>query len=171
LENGKSLILTPTLTLNDVTNTSALTWSSSNVNVATVNSSGVVTSVGIGTTTITCAMTGNSAIADTCALTVSAGVLDTYEIKVSPSLNYVLEYDTTVFSVYLWKNGVVQADTFVFDLLGNNTVPASKFNLVFIDGNSFSVENLGRYLSANLPIKCTSGTNEKTLSISLRGAW
>jgi hypothetical protein len=171
LENGKSLILTPTLTLNGITNGSALTWSSSNVNVATVNSSGVVTSVGIGTDTITCSMTGNSAVTDTCALTVSASVLDTYEIRVSPDVNYVLELDTTIFSVYLWKNGVVQADTFTFDLLGTNTVPASKFNLVFIDGNSFSVENLGRFLSAGLPIKCTSGTNEKTLSINLRGAW
>ena len=171
LENGKSLILTPTLTLNGITNGSALTWSSSNVNVATVNSSGVVTSVGIGTATITCSMTGNSAVTDTCALTVSASVLDTYEIKVSPDVNYVLELDTTIFSVYLWKNGVVQADTFTFDLLSSNTVPASKFNLVFIDGNSFSVENLGRFLSAGLPIKCTSGTNEKTLSINLRGAW
>lgn len=171
LENGKSLILTPTLTLNGITNGSALTWSSSNVNVATVNSSGVVTSVGIGTATITCSMTGNSAVTDTCALTVSAGVLDNYEIRVTPDLNYVLELGTTTFSVYLWKNGVVQADTFTFDLLGSNTVPASKFNLVFIDGNSFSVENLGRFLSAGLPIKCTSGTNEKTLSINLRGAW
>jgi hypothetical protein len=171
LQTGKNLILTPTLTLNGITNGSALTWTSNKSSVATVNSSGVVTSVGAGSAIITCSMTGNSVVSDTCSLTVSASSLDTYEIRITPDVNFVLEGITQNFLVKLWKNGIIQGDSFTFDLLGSNTVPASKFDLTFIDGNNFSIKNIGRYLNASIPIKCTSGSNEKTLGITLRGAW
>jgi hypothetical protein len=171
LQNGKNLILTPSLTLNGISNTASLTWSTSKASVATVNSSGLVTSVGIGSATITCSMTNNPAIADTCAVTVSASTLDTYEIRVTPESNYVLEGNTQTFLVKLWKNGTVQSDVFVFDLLGSNTVPAANFDLTFVDGNNFTVRNIRKYLTSSLPIKCTSGSNERTLNINLRGAW
>lgn len=171
LETGKSSILIPSLTLNGIVNNSSLTWSSNKTNVATVDSTGVVTAVGNGSCVITCSMTDNELLFDTCALTVSSSVLDNFEIIINPSKNYILEGDTQIFNVLLYKNSVAQPDVFVFDLLSSNTVPASKFNLVFIDGNNFSIENLGKYLTSSLPIKCVSGANEKTINISLRGMW
>ena len=46
-------------------------WTTSNSNVATVNSSGVVTAVGVGTATITATSTVNSNKKDTCTVTVT----------------------------------------------------------------------------------------------------
>ena len=48
-----------------------VTWSSSNTAVATVNSSGVVTGVAVGTATITARSNSNSTVTDTCVATVS----------------------------------------------------------------------------------------------------
>jgi hypothetical protein len=54
--------------------TSSVTWASSSTDVATVNSSGVATAVGNGTTSITATMTSSAgAVAGTASLTVTTG--------------------------------------------------------------------------------------------------
>ena len=68
--------LTATVTPSSAAN-KKLTWTSSNTNVATVNSNGVVTSKGNGTATITAKATDGSNISATCSVTVSAPILVT----------------------------------------------------------------------------------------------
>ena len=68
--------LTATVLPTNATNKS-VTWTSSNTNVATVSSSGVVTSKGNGTATITATTTDGSNKSATCSVTVDAPILVT----------------------------------------------------------------------------------------------
>ena len=56
-------------------NNQTLTWSSSNTNIATVNTSGVVTGLSQGTTTITATANDGSGVKSTCTLTVHPTVM------------------------------------------------------------------------------------------------
>lgn len=169
-EVGNSVQLSATLTLNGDTVSRNLVWSSSNTTVATVDASGNVTFVSDGTATITCKLENNDVINDTCAVTVTSVPTDVYQVVISPSDNYVLEGLTATWSVYLYKNGVQQADTFTF-ALNANTVPSTNYIYTEIDGNSFSIQNVEMFLTDVLEVTCTSGIYNRTLSISLRGAW
>ena len=74
LEKGKTLTLTPTVTMPD----KSVTWKSSKTSVATVSSDGVVTGVKAGTATITCTSAATGAKA-TCKVTVGYVKLDQTE--------------------------------------------------------------------------------------------
>jgi uncharacterized protein YjdB len=67
--------------------TSQVTWTSSATNIATVNSSGLVTAVAVGTSTIT-AKSNNSSVSTTALVTVSTRVVRS--ISVSPSSQTLL---------------------------------------------------------------------------------
>ena len=88
----------------------------------------------------------------------------------NPNPDFILQGDTTSYTVYLYTNGVQQADVFTFTL-GNNDVPVENYTLSTISGNSFSVKNVKVYMDDPLVIDCTSGSNTKQLSILLKGSW
>ena len=69
LNTGNSQTLTATVQPSDATNKN-VSWSSSDENVATVDQTGIVTAVGTGTCTITCAATDGSGMTATCTVTV-----------------------------------------------------------------------------------------------------
>ena len=69
MQVGETLQLTATVLPNDATN-KTLTWTTSNPNVATVNSEGVVTAVGAGSATITAKTTDGSNLSATCTVAV-----------------------------------------------------------------------------------------------------
>ena len=81
LNAGSTYTLTKTVAPSTASNQN-VTWSSSNTNVATVNSSGVVTAVGNGTATITCTSSENSSLKGTCSVTVTTAVTS---VTVSPT--------------------------------------------------------------------------------------
>ena len=70
LDVGETSTLTTTILPTNATIT-AVTWSSSNESVATVDANGQVTTVAVGTCTITCAATDGSRVTATCAVTVN----------------------------------------------------------------------------------------------------
>lgn len=67
---GNTLQLTATVTPSNASN-KALTWTSSNTSVATVNSSGLVTAKAVGTATITATTKDGTNMSATCAVTVT----------------------------------------------------------------------------------------------------
>ncbi|MGI6710727.1 MAG: Ig-like domain-containing protein [Bacilli bacterium] len=73
---------TLTATVTNTTNT-AVTWTSSNTSVATVNSSGVVSGVAAGSAVITATSVANNSVSATCAITVTAQLMP--ELTVSPT--------------------------------------------------------------------------------------
>ncbi len=159
-----------TLTLNGQSVTRNLIWSSGNTLVATVNSSGLVTFVSEGSTTITCQLENNSTISDICSVTVETSPTDTYQIIFSPNKNYVYESQERTWSVYLYKNTVQQADAIVFTM-DSNTVPADHFIYSVLDDNSFKIQNFERFLTDELEVTATSGSYSIIIPIALRGAW
>lgn len=83
---GKTQLLTATVAPATASDKS-LTWTSSNTGVATVNSSGLVTGVGVGSATIT-ATTANGGHKATCAVTVRVPVSG---ISVSPTTTTLIK--------------------------------------------------------------------------------
>ena len=69
---GETKTLTVTYTPADANSGKALTWSSANANIATVDANGVVTGVAAGTVAITATSATNPAITASCSVTVQA---------------------------------------------------------------------------------------------------
>jgi len=168
---GRKIQLTATLLLNGQTTTKSLTWASDNENVAKVDSStGLLTMIGIGACEISCSITDNPARQDSIIINVSGAPVTDYEIVITPNQNFVSQGRTQVFDVRLWLNGVVQSNTFVFTL-DSNTVPAANYTYTVINGNSFSIKNIDRFLTDSLNINCVSGSNSKSIDIMLKASY
>jgi hypothetical protein len=167
---GQTVQLQAVTVLNSEVVTRTVNWSSSNTDVATVNSSGLITFIAEGTATITASLSNNSTVNDTCGVTVGAVPVDLYQVRVSPTTNSILEGATQVYTVYLYKNNIQQADAFVFTL-DPNTVPSNHYTYAVFGDNSFGISNLEMFLTDNLEVTATSGVYSKVISISLRGAW
>jgi uncharacterized protein YjdB len=168
--SGQTVQLEAIVELNNQVVSRQVAWSSSNPNVATVNTSGLVTFLSTGIATITCSLLNNADVNDTASVTVVSSPVDNYQVLFIPSANYVLEDEERTWSVYLYKNGVQQADTFVFTL-DANTVPSANYIYTVTGGNSFKIQNFGMFLTDTLNVTATSGAHSRDINISLRGAW
>ena len=162
--------LSETVFLNGKTVSRTVNWSSSDTDVATVSSAGLVTFVATGSAIITASLAGDILISTTCAITVNLTPISEYVVVHSPSTNYILEGDTQVYNVTLELNGATQADVFTFAVV-SGTVPVANYTLATISGNSFSVVNNEKYLAESLVIRATSGIYTKDISILLKGYW
>jgi len=169
ISTAQTFTVIPTITYNGETITRPLEWESSNIDIATVDSNGLVTAVSNGDCTITVNIKENSTFAN-CAVHVSASPTDNYIVSLAPDKNYVLEKETQTYLVYLVKNQVQQADTFSFSINAGN-IPYENYLFTIINGNSFSIKNLKKYIGEDLIITCTSGTYSLVVNITLKGAW
>jgi hypothetical protein len=167
---GGSMQIYPTLTLNGDPISKPISYLSSASTIATVSGSGLVTFISTGSCNITTYMTNNTSASAITSVTISASAVSSYEIRVTPNIGYILEGNTTTFTVYGYIGGVVQADTFTFSL-ANANVPTNHYTKTDIGGNSFSIENLEKYQDYPLLINLVSGTNSKQISIELIGSF
>jgi len=166
---GTTAQLFTTITYNRDTVTRPVTWATSDSTIAVVSTDGLVSFISAGSCTITATITGNT-VGDTCmAKTTLTPAINAY-IVFTPNENYVLESDTKIYSVYLYKNDVIQADTFTITCSPND-VPATSYIFTQTDGHGFSISNRLRSLDSYLTITCTSGTETIDFEIYLRGAW
>jgi len=168
--SGQQVQLEAIVKLNGEVVTRPLFWKSSNSQVASVNTDGLVTFATAGDATITCSIANNDTVADTCIATAVLSPVDNYQVISSPTVNYVFEGSTQTWTVYLYLNGVQQVDEFSFDL-NANTVPSSKYIYTAINGNSFSIRNYGMFLTDTLEITATSGSYSKVINVALKGAF
>lgn len=166
---GQIVKLTATVTLNNDIVTVPLTWISSDITKATVNSSGLVTMLANGVANITVNIS-NSPVNAVSVATISITPTPNKTILIVPNQNFVYEHSTQNFSVYLYINDIVQSDTLTFTC-NPNGIPSTNYTFSTVDGNHFSVKNIEKFLTANLKITCTSGSNSKILDIQLKGVW
>lgn len=87
ISTGKTKQLTATVSPNNATDNS-VSWKSSNNNVATVNSSGLVTAKSEGMATITCTANDGSGVSATCQVTVSPPVIIEINETNFPDVNF-----------------------------------------------------------------------------------
>jgi uncharacterized protein YjdB len=85
LSKGQATQLTVTVSPGSATNPS-VAWSTSDVTIATVDSSGLVTAVDVGTTTITVTSKDNASFADTVEVTVKATVPTSFAALIEAEL-------------------------------------------------------------------------------------
>ena len=164
--------LTATVYKNDNVVTPNLTWESSDEDIATITTGGVLTTgTTVGTVGITVYMTDNKNVSTNINLDISnTPTTDVYEVVVTPNVNYILQNEKETFDCWLYKNGIKQTDDFLFYNVSVD-VPFDKYEVLVIDDNHFSVENKGLYMDNPVLINCVSGTNEKTIEITLRGLY
>jgi len=166
---GTTYQLSAEITYNGRTIDRTITWSTTNSNVANVDSNGLVTFVSTGACIITATIYENPA-GDTCGVTVTNTPGSNYEITISPDTNYILEGLSGTYSVYLHENGVQLSNIFVCSCSGND-VPITNYSFAQTDNNHFSASNITRDDSSYLTINCTSGSYIKNFNIYLKGAW
>lgn len=157
------------VTYNGDSVTRSMVWGTSNPKIATVDTSGLVTLISVGSCTITANILDNPA-SDSCVVTVTETPSDNVDIIITPDSNYVLEGDSKAYTVYLYKNDVVQADAFTITC-NKNAVPTTSYTFVQVDGNHFTISNLLRDVRSYLTVQCSSGAYIKDYDILLRGAW
>jgi len=162
--------LVATVTLNGGSVSRNLVWSSDDTDIATVSSSGLVTFVAEGEAVIRCQLENNDGVFDSCDVEITSTPVNNYQLIVSPSLNYVFKDEETTWSVYLYENGVQQADVVSF-VLDANTVPSTSYIYEVLTPNTFKIHNYEMFLTDTLDVTCTSGIYSTIISITLRGAW
>lgn len=168
---GNTYQLTAYVTYNGDNVTRNITWESNDTTIATVSSSGIVTFVANGICNITAALENNTSYYDTCVVTVTSTPVVNSEIVIDPNTNYILEGNSRAYSVYLYENNVLQADTFTITCNGNS-VPSTSYTFTQTDDNHFEITNILRDIDSYLTISCVTGAlPAKTFDVYLRGAW
>jgi len=102
---GESATITPTITPTNATN-QTVNWTSSNLNIATVNSSGVISSVGVGTCTITATSADN--FAKTATIFVTVNSIAVTGVSVTPTSTSVVVGATTTLTPTVSPSTAVQ---------------------------------------------------------------
>jgi hypothetical protein len=166
---GQSFELVPTLLLNSVPTSGSISYISSGSSIASMTSN-ILSLISAGSCNITGYMTNNLDIDYVVPVVVTSTPINNYEIRISPDSGIILQGDTQIFTVYLYLNGVQQADTFTVTIADSN-VPINKYTLTVIDGNSFSVKNDYMFLDDPLILQLDSGTHTQQFYIYLQGAW
>ena len=93
-----------------------------------------------------------------------------WEIKVTPKENYVLETTIKNFQTILYLNNVASTATFNYSIVSGG-VPSDKYVFTVVNGNNFAIENIEKYLSEYLVVRCVSGVYTKDIQILLKGGW
>jgi hypothetical protein len=151
-----------TITPADATNQN-VTWESSDTNIATVSSNGLVTAVAEGTATLT-VTTDDGAFTATCTITVSAGETFNSILSTDPS-DGDIDIPVTKTITITCENDVVSADNSGVTLVGNFaevpvTVTADGNDLV-IDPDNLLEKNLTYTLT--IPAGTIEGVNDETI--------
>jgi hypothetical protein len=178
--------LFPTVTLNGENVTRTVDWTSSNTGIAIIGATGIASGqTGIpslltlgttGTAIVTASLDGNTGIHAHLGVTVTGSSSNIYEVVINPNKNYILEGDTQTYNVYLYLNGIQQANKFTFGV-DARTVPVGDFAFSFSasPGNTFTVENIAKCLTDYIVVTCTTTVSAVdyigSLKIYLRGTW
>lgn len=171
---GFTTTLTSTIKLNGVVVTNQpVTWSSSNPLVGTISSTtGLINLLAIGSVTFTATMTNNSLILASISVTVaSAPVVDTFDVRILPLVTKLLQNNTQIYQVALYKNDVQQPDAVV--CTASSSIPNTGVYYTFTqdNANQFTVKNLKYYSNSPLVVNCVSGIYSKSITITLGGVY
>ena len=173
IQEGRSSVIGTTFMPSDTHNDhKGLTWTSSDTDVATVTSDGVVIAVAEGTTVITATSIYNPSLQDTCTITVTKGIpkptitsvdVDGYDVRVtwseSPLVN---DEDVRTYKVTLSRNSIFPVFT------------KSGITDTYLD---FTVSGPGTYRVVVSAVNATTGASSSsasknfTVDMVITGEW
>ena len=126
IKAGKSVQLTPTIKPENPTDSSII-WTSSNSNVATVDSNGLVTGISQGSARITVQSVSNPNCTATCTVTVITPTEGNYTIISAEDIQGVVSGDTVSIPVSIGNNTNAEADYNAYRVLVNYDPSALEF--------------------------------------------
>lgn len=131
---GQTSTLTATVTPNDATDKS-VTWTSSNPDVATVSSAGVVTAVANGAATIKATTADGSDLTAKCAVTVNISVIDPVSLFDENSIYYIqnVETDKYLNAGNAWGTHTVLSDEGL--PVKMTLLPDGSYTIYFLEGS------------------------------------
>ena len=136
-------------------------WSTSDENVATVNSGGLVTALSQGDCTLTCTLEQNPSISTTLELTVEQAVTTDYVQFTTMPPSTLEQYETATATAYYFINGEQQTDTVTFSFSGANP-------------NSYEAQTADNtatimcYAADNTPLTITATCNGKSATAQVQ---
>lgn len=157
--------LSATVKLNNEIVTVPLTWTSSNPLICTVDNSGNIHLLAIGSCTITCAMTDNLLKFSNMVITVSAIVPVVKTNVISPTQTDILQTAEVTYTVGSYTNGVLNADTFT--VVASGVTVNTYYTLTILSGNSFKIKNILKYTTNKLHVVCTNAVDSTSVSIDI----
>lgn len=167
---GSTVKLSAIINKNDSIINALVSWKSSDAKIATIDNNGNFTAIGAGNAIITAYMTDNPNICSTLDISVENIGLDNYTIQILPSINYLLQTEEQVFTVYLYNNGIKQSNPIKITNVTRG-VPKANYEFTKIDDNAFSIKNLIMCMNAPVVIKCECEGYSDEISLELRGVW
>ena len=168
---GETRQLVSTVTLNGNPVTASVVYTSSDAAKVGVSTTGSLTLSASGVAVITSTMASNSTVSDSATVTVSTSGIVSEEVRITPSDDtFILEDESETFTAYVYTNGIQQSNVFTYPLADAN-VPAANYTMTAIGNNTFTINNVNKYLDYPLLINATSGSFVKQISINLKGAW
>lgn len=184
IENGGNATVTASVTDKNIpVSNPSFTYSSDNVDVATIDNTGKVTGVSVGSCNITVNFVGedNNVYTKTIAVTVTAQLVRTIGITLNPSDTYArdlnrIKVDHTVSYVISEtdSNSNIIPDTFNVTIEPIGTLDSSYYTLTIIDNYNFSITNNKGTGSQYIYAVVTSATNPSLTAkneINLAGRW
>jgi len=149
-----------------------IAWSSSDEDIATVDSNGLVTAIDNGSVTITAEMTNNTNVNDTSDILVTATPASTIEYVISPDLDSLLRTQDENFVVQKLDNGVVQAETFTISVDGSTTASSDEYSFEVLSSTSFNLECIKEGNSVSILIVPDADVgNSFVKTFELKGYW
>lgn len=147
-----------------------LVWSTSDESCVKVDNSGNVELISSGNANVRCSLKNNESVFCEINITVTENISkEEYEVVISPNTTEIFEGEKQGYTCYLYKNAEKQNDSFEFTFETN--IPSENFKFYVNNGNTFTVENIKKYMGEYLKVICQSGQNVGFINIELKGAW
>jgi hypothetical protein len=139
-----------------------ITYHSSNTDIATVDSTGVVNCVGVGNATITCLYNN---VSTDLAITVEAKPAEpviSYTYAFSQSITQLKEYMTTTLTTGKTVNGVADSTlkiNYVFDSVGQSLISSGKVVITVASDSSIKIKNASVTSNTVIHLTVTDSAN------------
>jgi hypothetical protein len=166
---GEQVNLSYSITNNGRYETGDVVWESSNPSAVEVVA-GLIRPKQLGLSTITASLKNNESVHVEIPVEVVIEPSINWEIRISPKDNYVLEGTRKIFTTNLYLNNADSHSPFTYSIVSGG-VPVSNYVFTAITSNTFSIDNIEKYLGEYLVIRCLSGTYQKDIRVLLKGGW
>lgn len=150
---------------------SKVNWSSDNTDVISIDDSGNLKAISVGSANVMASLEKNTKVYTTLSITIEdINTADNFVVQISPNITYLLQESNQIFEVYLYNKGIKLTDTISIKDVSIG-VPRQSYDFKVIDGNHFSVTNKEMFMEKPVIVRCDSSNYNNKIEIELRGLW